>query len=61
MYKKKKLFTEKTSFSVDYVKFIELHVVHTLRQMQSGYMKYRGNDIFKNDQQKLKHFEKIVF
>ena len=37
---RKKIFTEKNSiFAVDYVKIIELHIVHTRRHMQSELMK----------------------
>ena len=37
---RKKIFTEKNSiFAVDYVKIIELHIVHARRHMQSELMK----------------------
>ena len=32
---RKKLFIEVNSFVVDYVKIVELHIVHTWRHMQS--------------------------
>ena len=35
VYRKKKLLEKKVFFTVDYVKIIELHIVHTWHHMQS--------------------------
>ena len=48
-FREKDSLQKKSVFFVDYVKIIELHVVHTWRRMQSEWMGNVGNDINKKD------------